>query len=229
VLIPLLLQTLLGYPAVQAGIAMAPRGLGSFVAMPLVGMMIAKFDARKMLAIGLAVCAYTLIEFSRFSLSAGYWDFFWPQLIMGLSLGFLFVPLTTTTMDPIPRERMGNATSLFNLVRNLGGSVGISAVETIQFRQAQAHIHHLGAHINPLDPGAESMIQHLQGAFIGGGTNPVTAGHQAYAAVWGLVQQQATMMSYNDVFRLLGAIFFAMLPLILLMKRARGRAGMTAH
>jgi len=229
VLIPLLLQTLLGYPAVQAGIAMAPRGLGSFIAMPLVGILVAKADARKMLAIGLAVCAYTLIEFSRFNLNAGYWDFFWPQLIMGLSLGFLFVPLTTTTMDPIPRERMGNATSLFNLVRNLGGSIGISAVETIQFRQAQAHINNLGEHINPMNPGAEGMMSQLQGAFASGGSGPVTASYQAYTAVWGLVQQQATMMSYNDVFRLLGAIFFGMLPLIFLMKRARGRPGMAAH
>ena len=229
VLIPLLLQTLLGYPAVQAGIAMAPRGLGSFIAMPMVGFLVAKIDARKLLAVGLAVCAYTLIEFSRFSLSAGYWDFFWPQLVMGLSLGFLFVPLTTTTMDPIPRETMGNATSLFNLVRNLGGSVGISAVETIQYRQAQAHIHNLGAHINPMNPGAEGLMAQLQGAFTSGGSGPVTASHQAYTAVWGLVQQQATMMSYNDVFWLLGAIFFGMLPLIFLMKRARGKPGMAAH
>lgn len=229
VLIPLLLQTLLGYPAVQAGIAMAPRGLGSFVAMPMVGIIVAKVDARKLLAIGLAVCAYTLIEFSRFNLNAGYWDFFWPQLVMGVSLGFLFVPLTTTTMDPIPRETMGNATSLFNLVRNLGGSIGISAVETIQFREAQAHIHYLGSHINPLDPHTEGFLAQLQGGFMRAGTNPVTASHRAYAAVWGMVQQQATMMSYNDAFRLLGLIFFGMLPLIFLMKRSRGKPGMAAH
>jgi DHA2 family multidrug resistance protein len=132
-------------------------------------------------------------------------------------------------MDPIPRETMGNATSLFNLVRNLGGSIGISAVETIQFRQAQAHIHHLGAHINPMDPRAEGLLGQLQGAFTSGGTNPVAASHQAYAAVWGMVQQQAIMMSYNDTFRLLGAIFFGMLPLIFLMKRARGKPGMAVH
>jgi MFS transporter, DHA2 family, multidrug resistance protein len=229
VLIPLLLQTLLGYPAVQAGIAMAPRGFGSFVAMPMVGFLIAKIDSRKLLAVGLAVCAYTLIEFSRFNLNAGYWDFFWPQLVMGLSLGFLFVPLTTTTMDPIPKETMGNATSLFNLVRNLGGSIGISVVETLQFRQAQAHIHNLGAHVNPLDPRAEGLVAQLQGAFMSAGTNPVTASHRAYAAVWGMVQQQATMMSYNDTFRVLGAIFLGMLPLILIMKKPRGKAGMAAH
>ncbi|HEY6291078.1 MAG TPA: DHA2 family efflux MFS transporter permease subunit [Terriglobia bacterium] len=229
VLIPLVLQTLLGYPAVQAGIAMAPRGLGSFLAMPLVGIIMAKFDSRKLLAVGLSVCALTLIQFSRFNLNAGYWDFFWPQLFMGLSLGFVFVPLTTTTMDPIPREAMGNATSLFNLVRNLGGSVGISLVETLQFRQQQAHIGILGAHVNPFDRQVRAVMNQIQGAFTVGGADPVTAGHRAYSALWGMVLQQATMMSYNDVFRLLGVLFLGMLPLIFLMKKPKAAGGMSGH
>ncbi|HUI43036.1 MAG TPA: DHA2 family efflux MFS transporter permease subunit [Terriglobia bacterium] len=222
VLIPLVLQTLLGYPAVQAGIAMAPRGFGSFIAMPVVGIIMVRFDSRKLLALGLGVCAYTLIAFSRLNLDAGYWDFFWPQIIMGMSLGFLFVPLTTTTMDPIPREAMGNATSLFNVVRNLGGSVGISAVETIQVRREQTHLHDLAAHVNPLNPLATAMMSRLRGAFAAGGSDPVTAGHRAYTVVWGMVVRQATMMSYNDAFRLLGVMFVGMLPFILLMKKPRG-------
>jgi len=181
-----------------------------------------RFDSRKLLALGLGVCAYTLIAFSELNLNAGYWDFFWPQIIMGASLGFLFVPLTTTTMDPISRENMGNATSLFNLVRNLGGSVGISAVATLQVRSAQAHLHDLGAHVNPLNTLATSMMGQMQGAFVARGSDVVSAGQQAYAAVWGLVARQATMMSYNDAFRLLGVMFIAMLPCILLMRKPRG-------
>src|ERR1700676_3645100 len=134
VLIPLILQTLLGYPALRAGFAMAPRGLGSFIALPVAGIIMAKFDPRKMLTVGMIVCGLTLFQISRLSLSAGYWDFFWPQLFMGLSLGLIFVPLTTISMAPIRKENMGNATSLFNLVRNLGGSIGISAVSTMQTR-----------------------------------------------------------------------------------------------
>src|ERR1700693_2155185 len=149
VLIPLILQTLLGYPALRAGFAMAPRGLGSFIAMPVAGIIMSKFDPRKMLAVGMIVCGFTLFQISRLSLSAGYWDFFWPQLFMGLSLGLIFVPLTTISMAPIRKENMGNATSLFNLVRNLGGSIGISAVSTMQTRFQQRNINQLGAHVNP--------------------------------------------------------------------------------
>src|SRR3989454_4747961 len=131
VLLPIMLQTLLGYPSLQAGIAMAPRGIGSFFMMPLTGLMTGKFDARKLLTIGLIVGGVTLLWLSELNLNAGYWDIFWPQLIQGVGMSMLFVPLTTVTMDPIPRERMGNATSLFNLMRNIGGSIGIAVTGTM--------------------------------------------------------------------------------------------------
>src|SRR5947207_287723 len=125
VLLPVMLQTLLGYPPLQAGIAMAPRGIGAFVMMPITGLMTGRFDPRKLLTTGLIVCGGSLLWLSQANLQAGYWDIFWPQLIQGIGMSLLFVPLTTVAMDPIPRERMGNATSLFNLMRNICGSIGI--------------------------------------------------------------------------------------------------------
>src|SRR6185436_10670456 len=130
VLLPIMLQTLLAYPPLQAGIAMAPRGIGSFFMMPITGLMTGRFDPRKLLTVGLLVGGLTLFWLSRLSLQAGYWDIFWPQLIQGVGMSLLFVPLTTVSMDPIPREKMGNATSLFNLMRNIGGSVGIATTAT---------------------------------------------------------------------------------------------------
>ena len=229
VLIPLVLQTLLGYPAMQAGIAMVPRGLGSFIAMPVVGVILTKFDSRKLLMLGVVVCTYTLLELSYLNLDAGYWDFFWPQLLMGLSLGFLFVPLTTVTMDPIPKENMGNATSLFNLVRNLGGSIGISSVETVQFRSTQNHINVLGAHVNALTPTTRAMMSQVQGGFVSAGNDPVTANHLAYSAIWGMVMRQAAMLSYNDTFRILGFLFLILIPLVFVLKRPKGGGQMAAH
>src|SRR6478735_3772261 len=126
VLLPIMLQTLLGYPPLQAGIAMAPRGIGSFFMMPITGALTGRFDARKLLTIGLVVGGGTLLWLSYLNLQAGYWDIFWPQLVQGAGLSLLFVPLTTVSMDRIPREKMGNATSLFNLMRNIGGSIGIA-------------------------------------------------------------------------------------------------------
>ena len=139
-LVPIFLQTLLGYPALDAGVAMAPRGLGSFLMMPVVGTVLGRFDPRKVLAVGLVGASYTLYSLSRLNLNAGYWDIFWPQFIQGASLAMLFVPLTTATMDPIPREEMGNATSMFNLMRNMGGSIGIATATTYLFRRQQLHL-----------------------------------------------------------------------------------------
>src|SRR5580658_945547 len=230
VLIPLILQTLLGYPAIRAGIAMAPRGLGSFISMPIAGFIMAKLDPRRMLTVGLIVCGWTLFQFSRLSLSAGYWDFFWPQLIMGLSLGLIFVPLTTISMAPIKKENMGNATSLFNLVRNLGGSIGIAAVSTMQIRFQQRNINQLGAHVTPYDASARNMMNSLRGMFMSSGSDIATAAHQARAAMFGMVQQQASMLAYNSIFLILAGLFVLMLPFILLMRRPQAKGGpMSVH
>ncbi len=230
VLIPLILQTLLGYPALRAGIAMAPRGLGSFIAMPIVGLIMSKFDPRKMLALGLFVCALTLFQFSGLDRSAGYWDFFWPQLEMGLSLGLVFVPLTTITMSGIAKEKMGNATSLFNLVRNLGGSVGISAVQTMEVRLQQTNTNVLGAHVNPFSAGARNMMNMMEHAMASRSGDAVAAAQQARAMVFGLVQREAAMISYNTIFKSLGILFLGLLPFIFLMRRPSQKApAVAAH
>ena len=228
VLIPLVLQTLLGYPALAAGIAMAPRGLGSFIAMPLVGLIMAKFDPRKLLTIGMIVCASTLLQFSRLNLQAGYWDFFWPQFEMGLALGLVFVPLTTTSMGFIPKETMGNATSLYNLVRNLGGSIGISAVNTMQIRREQANINILGRHVNPYDSASRQMLGALQKMYLSRGGDMVSAAHQAQATVFRMVEQQSSMLAYNTVFRLLAGLFLLMIPFVFLMHRPESKGAPTA-
>jgi MFS transporter, DHA2 family, multidrug resistance protein len=228
VLIPLILQTLLGYPALRAGIVMAPRGLGSFIAMPLVGLIMSKFDPRKLLTIGMCVCAWTLFQFAHLNLQAGYWDFFWPQLEMGMALGLVFVPLTTTTMSLIPKETMGNATSLFNLVRNLGGSIGISAVNTMELRRAQGNINILGAHVNPYSASARQMMEGLRAMFMSKGADFVAATHRAEEAVFRMIEQQANMLAYNTIFRLLGGLFLVMIPFIFLMHRPGTKSGPVA-
>ena len=241
VLLPLWLQTLMGYSALEAGMAMLPRGLGAFLFMPVVGILMGKIEARKLLATGLVVSSFSIYQLSRLNLNAGYWDIFWPQLLQGISMGLLFVPLwpqliqgfgmsllfvplTTIAMDPIPRERMGNATSLFNLMRNIGASIGIAAVTTISARHAQTHAHDLSANVTPYNPAAQSMLQSMEQAFIARGMDAVTATKQAYASIYGIVQRQAAMMGYIDVFLLLAIMFIACLPLVLLMKKPRKAA-----
>ncbi len=229
VLLPIMLQTLLGYPSLQAGIAMAPRGMGSFIGMPLVGAMIGKIDPRKMVAFGLIAGAFTLFWLARLNLQAGYWDIFWPQFFQGLGLSALFVPLTTISMDPIPRERMGNATSLFNLMRNLGGSIGIATTGTLLARKQQEYVNVMGANVTPFSQTAQNALEASRQGFLASGADAVTATQRAYAAVFGTLQRHATMVAFVNLFRLLGVIFLLLLPLVLLMRRPRSKAAAAAH
>jgi DHA2 family multidrug resistance protein len=219
VLIPIWLQTLLGYPALQAGFALAPRGLGSFIAMPIVGILIPKVDARRLLVLGMLTCAVTMFAISRLSLDAGYWDFFWPQFFQGVSLSMLFVPITTVTMGPIAREQMGNAASLYSLMRNLGASFGIATVTTYVARREQIHTHHLVAHLSPYIPQANAMLNNMQRMMEGRGSGPVTSVQQGYLQMWGMVERQAAILSYLDAFVLLAGLFVVLVPLIFLMKK----------
>jgi len=229
-LVPIFLQTLLGYPALNAGIAMAPRGLGSFLMMPVVGTVMGRFDPRKVLAAGLVGASWSLYALGRLNLQAGYWDIFWPQFIQGACLAMLFVPLTTATMDPIPREEMGNATSMFNLMRNLGGSFGIAAATTYLFRRQQLHTHLLGARVTAFDPQTRAMTQGLESVMMTHGSDPVTASRQAYVSIWRLIQRQASMQSFVDTFLAMALVFMLMLPLLLVMKRPRySRSGGVGH
>jgi len=229
VLLPLMLQTLLGYPSLQAGIAMAPRGVGSFFMMPLTGLMTGRFDPRKLLTLGLLVGGATLLWLSRLNLSAGYWDIFWPQLIQGGAMALLFVPLTTITMDRVPRERMGNATSLFNLMRNIGGSIGIAMTGTLLSRHQQSTTNLLGSNVTPYSLASRSTFEGLRAGFIAAGADPVTATNRAYAALFGMVQRQSSMVSFVSIFQLLGIIFIVLLPLVLIMKRPKQGAPIAAH
>ncbi len=222
VLVPILLQTLLGYPSWQAGIATAPRGLGSLFFMPLVGLMLSRVGARKLLVFGLLTAAFTLFWLGQLNLQAGYWDFFWPQFLQGVALSCLFVPLTTITMGPIAREEMGNAASIFNSMRNIGASMGIAAATTLLSRHRQMYTQYLGEHIHPysiavtqtMNQAKASMMHHY-------GADPVLAARRAAALVFYGVQRQAAMLSFIDVFRILGGLFLLMLPLVLLMKSPR--------
>jgi DHA2 family multidrug resistance protein len=223
VLVPLMLQTLMGYPALQAGMATSPRGIGSFIAMPVVGALMGKLDPRKMLVVGLGVSGITLFMFSRLDLNAGYWNIFWPQLLQGMALGLVWVPLTTTTMDPIPKEKMGNATSLYSLTRNLGASVGIATTTTLLARRQQVHLNALVAHVNPYDRQPAFVLQGIRGALVGKGADIFTATRQSLGVVYGMVQRQAAILTFIEIFSFLGAMFLATIPLIWLMRRpARG-------
>jgi DHA2 family multidrug resistance protein len=230
VLLPILLQTLLGYPSYQAGVAMAPRGVGAFIAMPIIGTVLFKVGPRKLLVAGLLLGSFTLFWLGRLNLAAGYWDIFWPQFLQGIGMGLLFVPLTTITMDAIAKERMGYATSLFNLMRNIGGSMGIAAATTFLARNQQTLTTRLGSHVSLYDADVQARLEGLRQALMRAGADAVTAAERARAILAGMVARQAAMLAFAQVFRLLGVVFLLSVPLIFLMRppHARGGAGSPA-
>ena len=220
-LLPIFLQTLLGYPALQAGLALSPRGLGSLLLMPVAGLLTNRFDPRKLIGVGLVVGAYTMFSLSHLNLNAGYWDIFWPQVIQGGAMAFLFIPLMAVSMSGIAKEKMGNATSIYNLMRNIGGSFGIATMTTFLARRNQVHQDQMVGHITQYDPRTQMTLRGMEGWFRLHGYNSVDAGKKALGAVYGMLQQQAAMLSFVEAFWVMGIIFLCMVPLLFLLRNAR--------
>jgi DHA2 family multidrug resistance protein len=230
VLLPVMLQTLLGYSSLEAGKAMAPRGMGSLIMMPLVGLLTTKVDPRKLLALGLFVGGGTMLWLGQINLNAGQWDIMLPQFLQGAGMALLFVPLTTVSMSTILPQKMGNATSLFNLMRNIGGGVGIAMTGTYLARHRQVVSAGLNENVSIYDPTTQSTLQQITQGLVAAGADVATATQRAYMILHGMIARQASMVSFVTVFRLLGVLFLIMIPLVLLMRRpSKGGAPAAAH
>ncbi len=220
VLLPLFMQTLLGWTAATAGIWMSPRGIGTALCMPLVGYLLGKgWDGRWMLAFGFGTAGLAFFGYSHMTLNSGTWDIFWYQINQGVGMAFVFVPLATLTMDPIPQEETGYATSLYSVVRNIGSSMGISFVTTWVARRSQFHQNVLSSHITASNLISRQALEHMRQLTQQRGFDSVAAGQKAHALLYQMLQQQASLLSYVDVFHIMGILFLAIIPLILLMRR----------
>jgi DHA2 family multidrug resistance protein len=228
VLLPIYLQTLLGYPAFKAGLAISPRGLGALLTTPLAGVLTHKLGPRRLLVFGFAVGAVTMWQLSGLNLQAGYWDVFWPQVTQGCALSFLFIPLMAATMSRIRKENMGNATSIFNLMRNIGGSFGIALMTTFLARRNQVHQSHLVSNISLYDPETWRVLQAARAWFQSRGSDAHTAAQQAYGAIYGMVQRHAAMLSFVEAFWVMAVLFAVMIPVVFILHPAPLREDSTA-
>ncbi|MBI4588087.1 MAG: DHA2 family efflux MFS transporter permease subunit [Candidatus Rokubacteria bacterium] len=215
----LYMQKLLGYDALSAGLALAPAGLGNMISLLLAGRLVTRMDQRLLLGFGCVVNAIALSMMGHLSLSVDYWHLAVPRLIQGLGVGFIFVPLTTLAMANIPRDRLGNATTLFNVVRNFGGSAGVALAATFLARRSQVHQASLVSHVNIWDPETAHRIGELTQTFFAQGADPHTARGQALAMLYKSVVEQATVLAFMDDFWLITLLFIAVIFLIPLFRR----------
>jgi DHA2 family multidrug resistance protein len=196
---PLFLQTLLGYSALEAGLSVSPRGLGAFCALFMVGALISRMGGRKLAAFGFLVFSLSALLFSRLSTEMSRSSLLVPNLVSGFGTGFVFVPLTTVGLGTLRNDQIGNAAGIQNLVRNLGGSVGISFVATMLERFAQAHQAFMTARISALNPVFLQRLDAVQGA-LQSHFSPVDARLRAEGVIYGIVEKQTSYWAYIELF-----------------------------
>ena len=224
VLLPLFMQTLLGWTSLTAGKWTSPRGVGNAMCLPLVGYLLGRgWDGRWMLALGLFVTSLAFFGYSDMNLASGTWDILGYQINQGIGMALVFVPLTTLTMAPIPKAETGYATSLYTVTRIIGNSTGVSFVATWIARRSQFHQTVLAASVTPERARVREYLDQLGQVFMRAGSHRTLATQQAQAELYAVVQQQASLLSFIEVFRLMGLLFLASIPLVLLMRRAKGK------
>ncbi len=216
--IPLFLQTLMGYPALQSGYAMSPRGIAAFITTFFVGRIVGKVRAKWMLCVGFTLLAVSSFMLSNLNLQVAQINVIWPSIVNGIAISFIFVPLTTATMSQLAQQQLGNATGLYNLMRNLGGSIGIAFVTTMLARGAQVHQALMVGHLAPDNPAFRQQFDSAKHLLAHHGDS-VTASRQAYNAVYSLLDQQAHLLAFVDNFFIFGAMAVLTMPLIFLFKR----------
>jgi DHA2 family multidrug resistance protein len=172
----------------------------------------------------MAIFGVSTLMLSRINLGIAMSDVTWPNFLNGFGGGFVFVPLTTLAMGRLRKQEMGNASGIYNLVRNIGGSIGIAALTANLVRGAQIHQSYMGAHLTANNPVAVNAIQGLASRFQTGGANAVLAHQEALGTLYGSLQQQSALLAYADNFRLLGYLALASIPLAFLFKRPRSVA-----
>ena len=220
-LLPLFLQELLGYPAMKSGLALMPRSLAMAVVMPIGGLLYNRLGPRVLVGTGLAISAYSFWDLAHLTTDTGIWDLMLPQIWQGVGFGMLFVALSTAALSSIPRSRMTAAAGLYNVVRQVLGSVGI-AVAATELVRSQARFHDvLAEHVTPYGAATQDWLRRVTAGMMSTGADAATATERAIRLLDLRVMRQAIALAYNHVLLLVAALFVVSLPLVLLVRGHR--------
>lgn len=228
-ILPLFYQELMGYTALAAGWAVAPRGLGALLFMPVIGILTARVDNRYMIFTGFIAAGICTLWLGEATLQISQWSLFWPVILTGAAMSLIFVPLATATMGTLPNEEIGNASGLYNLMRNVGGSIGISVVNTILSRHEQVHRNELSHNMAQYSHTFQEQYRALTN-YLSQHTDAATASRQALDILNRTLTGQSSLWSFVDDFRYLAVLCFLCAPIAFFMARVRKRGGATmAH
>ncbi len=219
--LPVFLQSLHGYSAQQTGMVILPGAIASAFTMAIMGRFGSKIDARILVTIGAFLFLASMTKMSQLTLDAGQDDMFWPLILRGVGLGCLFVPLTGASMAGIPMERLGQATGMFNLMRQLGGSLGIAIMATMLSRLTKTEKAVLTEHVGTYDPATLERVNGLTHGLMGRGIDAATAKAQALMILDGQITAQASVMAFSRIYLISGLLLVSALPLLLIWKTGR--------
>ena len=228
--LPIFLQNLHGLTANQTGMVILPGAIASAVTMAFVGKNANRLDARWTVTIGAVLFFIAMWMLARMTLASGPEETFWPLILRGVGLGLIFVPLTSASMAELKVTELAQGTGMFNLTRQLGGSLGIAIMATLLTRFTTAKKALLTEHITTMDPVSLGRLQSITSGLIAKGANPLVAKQQALFMLDRQVQAQASVLAFSRIYILSGIILLASVPLLLMFKTGKGRgsAGM-AH
>jgi len=229
-LLPIFLQTLLGYTALLSGLVLSPGGIVVVIMLPIVGKLLTRFEARWLVICGVVIVAASLFHMATFNLDIDFRTAMMARIYQSAGMAFLFVPINVMAFYFIPKEKFNNATGIINLARNIGGSFGIANVVTLLARRTQFHQGMLVSHMTPFDSAYRAMVNGAAGILHVAGSSYPDAQAQAYGMAYGLLQRHAAMLAFVDDFWLMGLTFLSLIPLMFLMKKSRPHgAPMSAH
>jgi len=225
VLIPQFLQQLLGYTAALAGAALSPGGAVIMCMMPVVGILVSRVDTRILITFGCLVSASALFVMAGWNLQLDYGHAVRARMLQSFGLAFLFIPINVAAFTYVPREKTNMGTGIINLARNVGASVGIATVTTLLERRTQAHQARLMEGVNDYSAAYHNTLNGTQTKLIAAGSSVNHAAAQAHGMIYATVQRQAAMLAFLDNFKMLGIVFFAVIPVLLLMKKPKAATG----
>jgi DHA2 family multidrug resistance protein len=224
-LLPIFLQTLLGYTALSSGLVLSPGGILVVILLPVVGKLLTHIESRWLVVFGLSVLSLSLFHMATFNLEVDFRTAMTARIYQSAGMAFLFVPINVMAFYFIPKEKINNATGIINLARNIGGSVGIAGVVTMLARRAQFHQAVLVSHMTPLDTAYRTMLGGAGQMLTLQGSDPVQASHQAQGLAYGLLMRHSTMLAFLDDFWLMAVVILVVIPFMFLMKKVAPHKG----